>query len=242
MIYARSIALRIYTDLIDTAGQPVVLNRDGLVVFSFSDASFAVVFSFGVVVFWNVPMYQQQQLIKNLAGVIKSPVRPQVTDIFEFSAPLSVPLVVTLSFVYAQDVVLQRMDQTVDKQLYQLNRILRPIEKTGIIRQQRKLILKKLGRVLRDRTHSFYEYGFRQVPLEASANAEMEKIYLALVQARKIAERTQVVNEKWNTVSDTMQFVLGLVQTKKGVRLEMILLLCAVTVDVLLTLWQIISR
>ncbi len=256
MIFVRSLALRIYTDRISNHKQSLVLKREDLLVYTFGQASFAAVFSFGVVVFWNVPLVKQQAFVAELKAVMKSPVMPEVTASFSLDIgkqdnvsyghlelqEITLPVIVALSFAFAQAVVLQRMDSTVDQQLYQLNRILRPIEKTGRIQFRRKHILKTLGQVLRDRTHSFYEYGFQQTPPEAWADARTEKLYVDLITELEIKARMGIVNEKWDTVSDTMQFVLGLTTEQKGIRLEMVLLLVAITADLVLTFWQVVSK
>jgi hypothetical protein len=41
---------------------------------------------------------------------------------------------------------------------------------------------------------------------------------------------------------DTIQFVLGLLSEQKNFRLDITLLLAAVVVDMLLTLWQVVSK
>ncbi len=257
MIFARCLALRLYTRQMDhSRTNPPVVKRDDLVVYSFGEASFAVLFSFGVVVFWNVPLVKQQAFVRELHPIIKSPVKPEVTDQFVLVIgkedrigfdrielkTMSMSDVIALSFVFAQAVVLERMEQAVDQQLYELNRILRPIEKVGRITMHRRMLLRKLGFVLRDRTHSFYEYGFQQTPPEAWSNSRIERLYRELVEELEIADRIQIINEKWNTVSDTTQFVLGLLSEQKNFRLDITLLLVAVTADMLLTLWQIISK
>jgi hypothetical protein len=50
------------------------------------------------------------------------------------------------------------------------------------------------------------------------------------------------VQQKWDTVSDTLQFVLSLLSEKKSVRFELILLFFAVMADVVLTFWQVVAR
>jgi uncharacterized Rmd1/YagE family protein len=235
---------------------PPVVKRDDLVVYSFGDASFAVLFSFGVVVFWNVPLVKQQAFVKQLQPIMKSPVKPEVTDQFVLVIgkedrisfdrvelkTMNIDNVIALSFVFAQAVVLERMEQAVDQQLYELNRILRPIEKVGRITLHRKQLLRKLGFVLRDRTHSFYEYGFQQTPPEAWGDPRIERLFHSLVNELEIPDRIRIVNEKWGTVSDTTQFVLGLLSEQKNFRLDITLLLAAVVVDMLLTLWQVVSK
>lgn len=255
MIFARCIALRIYTDSLPKDTLPVV-RHESYVLYRFGQASFAVVFNFGVVVFWNVPMVRQKKFIHDIASYTKHVIKPELTDTYRLNIgqpddvlydclnveELGQDDVIALSYVFAQAVVLTRMEQTVDEQLYELNRILRPIQEHGETTMQRRTLLKKIAEILRDRTHSFYEYGFNSAPPQAWANARIEQLYHELSSALDIKSKIEVVHEKWDTVTDTLQFVLSLQAEKKSIRFELILLFCAVLADVILTFWQVISR
>jgi uncharacterized Rmd1/YagE family protein len=255
MIFARCLAFRIYTDALPKTMLPNV-RHDHYVLFRFGEASFAVVFAFGVVVFWNVPMVRQKKFVQDITPHSKHLIKPEVTDAYRLNigksdeilydclnvAELSQTEVIALSYLFAQAAVLKRMDQTVDDQLYELNRILRPIQETGESLMQRRQLLRKLAEVLRDRTHSFYEYGFHSQPPEAWSNPRIERLYQELGVALEISQQMRIVQQKWDTVSDTLQFVLSLLSEKKSVRFELILLFFAVMADVVLTFWQVVAR
>ena len=228
MIFARCLALRIYTDTLPKDALPVV-RHDSYVLYRFGQASFAVVFNFGVVVFWNVPMVRQKQFVHDIEPYSKHLIKPEVTDAYGLNIgkaddvlydclnlqELSQDDVIALSYVFAQSVVLTRMEQTVDAQLHELNRILRPIQEHGETKMQRRELLQKIAEILRDRTHSFYEYGFHSTPPQAWANPRIERLNQELSTALEVTQKIRIVHEKWDTVTDTLQFVLSLLSEKK---------------------------
>lgn len=255
MIYSRAVALRIYTNKLRLHKAPDS-DHLGVLVYSFGDASYACVFPFGVVVFWNVPMIKQKQFMVDVMEFARMPLEVQITEEYQLSVgkrddidlgkiylqslePLDV---VSLSFLFAQSVVLTRMEQDADDQLYQLNHILRPIEKTGKIKLRRKELLKKLGLVLRDRTHSFYEFGFDSTPAAAWDDTRREVMHKELKDALNINPRMRQNDNKWKMISEEMQFVLTLVTEREDLHIELLLVIFGLTIDIFLTIWQILEE
>lgn len=254
MIFTRCLALRIYTAQLPRTPQSL-LHRETLVAYSFGEASFAVVLHFGVVVFWNVPSVKQQQFIRQLKPYIKSSLRPELTDQLQlhvgqknavaddyvYIKTPTLNTIVALSFVLAQSIVLTRMEQSIDTHLQKLNGMLRQVQRYGTTLYQRRKILRSLSQMLRDRTHAFYEYSFHRTPAEVWANPDTALLYHQLVEELEIHDRVRLVNEKWETVSESLQFVLDIIKEKRGLRIELVILIIAVLVDVVLTIWQIVS-
>ncbi len=253
MIYARAISLRIYTrELRDTMLPDA--ERDGSVlVYKYGSASYAVVFRFGVVVFWNVPLVKQGAFLKSIEKYVKSPFDSQITQEARLEMgkedkirydyvsleEISIGDVVSLSYPFAQSVVLERMEGEVDVQLYDLNRILRPIEKTGKLKMKRKRLMMQLGQVLRDRAHSFYEFGFEETPDDVWENDRIERLYKDLHEDLEVSSRIKLVNSKWDTATEEMQFVLSLITEREGLHIELLLVFFALFIDICLTTWEI---
>ncbi|MBI2415413.1 MAG: RMD1 family protein [Candidatus Kerfeldbacteria bacterium] len=254
MIYSRAIALRIFTHKLRLAKLPDA-ERDGMLLYSFGQASFAVVFRFGVVVFWNVPLVQQQHFLAEMMVYTKIPLEVQYTEEYQLSInkkddigynkisvqKLELTDAISMSFVFAQSTVLARLETEADEQLYHLNRILRPIEKYGKITMRRKQLLKQLGQVLRDRTHAFYEFGFDNAPADASNDDRRQRIHAELKMQLDITGRIAQVNAKWDTVTEEMQFLFSLITEREDLHIELILVFFALIVDILLTLWEILA-
>lgn len=256
MIYARGIALRIHTPELRQAMPPVAERERNVLVYTYGENEYAVVFRFGVVVFWNIALNKQTEFLKEISKFVKSPLDPQETEEFHLSVgekndinwehihleTLDIPRVIALSFPIAQAVVLARMEAEVDKQLYSLNHILRPIQKTGKIPMKRKALMMKIGEVLRDRTHSFYEFGFEDTPDDAWEDDETEKLYVELREELEINQRIKQVGVKWDTVTEEMQFVLSLVTERTDLHIELLLVFFALTIDIILTIWEIFGH
>ena len=255
MIYSRAIALRIYTNKLRLVKVPDK-DDNGVLVYGFGDASYACVFAFGVVVFWNVPLVKQKLFLQDIEPYLRMPLESQITEEYGLSIgkrdeitldkiyvqTLAVSDILSLSSPLAQSVVLTRMEQDADEQLYNLNHILRPIEKTGKIKMRRKELLKKMGLVLRDRTHSFYEFGFETTPTAAWSDVRREAMHKDLKDAIDVQVRMHQLDTKWKTIAEEMQFILSLVTEREDLHIELILVMFGLTVDILLTFWQIIEQ
>lgn len=252
MIYARGIALRIHTPELRQAIPPLAERERNVLVYKYEDHQYAVVFRFGVVVFWNIPLAKQNSFLRDIDKFVKSPLTPQQTRHFHLSIgkkndidwdhvhihTLDVAQVIALSFPIAQSVVLSRMEEEVDKQLYNLNHILRPIQKTGKIPMKKKQLMMKIGEVLRDRTHAFYEFGFEDTPDDAWEDSDTEKLYVELREELEINQRIKQVGVKWDTVTEEMQFVLSLVTERTDLHIELLLVFFALMIDIILTAWE----
>lgn len=256
MIYARGIALRIHTPELRQALPPIAERERNVLVYAYAKNEYAVVFRFGVVVFWNITIAKQNEFLKNIDKFVKSPLDPQQTRHFNLTVgqknsvdwdhlhvhTLDVAHVIALSFPIAQSVVLSRMELEVDAQLYNLNRILRPIQKTGKIPMKKKELIMKIGEVLRNRTHAFYEFGFEDTPDDAWDDDGIEKLYIELREELEINQRIKHVGIKWNTVTEEMQFVLSLVTERTDLHIELLLVFFALTIDIILTAWEIFGH
>lgn len=253
MIYARAISLRIYTKQLRQE-RPPDLDREGLVlVYSYGEASYAVVFRFGVVVFWNVPIVQQKKFLQHLEPFMKKRLDTEYTDEYYISIgkrdhiaydkialeQVTPSDVVSLSYPIAQSVVLGRLETEVDDKLYELNRVLRPIEKSGKIGLTRKQVMMRLGHVLRTRAHSFYEFGFEEAPSDIWDDDRIEKLYFELRDELEIPARVKQLNNKWDTMTEEMQFVLQIASDEKTLRIEIFIVAFLLFADILLTAWEV---
>jgi len=244
---------------IDTFGleRGDVLSTSPL-TFRTSKSGVVALFRYGVAVLIGMSALEEDQVIRQLDGRIKKPLRPReeettrieiAPDKEEQIVPGGVIVLKTLSTEHmlliadalATSVILAHDERNVSAVFDVIEPLARELAERGRTPGGRRAILKHIGNALlvQQRVSGLVAVG--EKPDVLWERPDLERLYARLEDEYELKERATVLTRKLAVISETAKALADIIDTERSLRLEVIIVVL-ILLEILFTAYQILVR
>lgn len=245
-------------DRINTAGfEGTVLSTTPLAV-RVGANGLAVVFRYGVVVLLGLSADEETEFLERLHQRTFGKITPyeeewakvQVARESEEPIPAGGPIPVremslerllVVSDTLAKSVVLARDEKEVTNVFDVIEPFSRELAQAGKTSKSRTDLLKLLGNALLVQTRMSGRVAAAEKPDVLWDRPDLERLYSRLEDEYELSERVETLNRKLAVIADTATTLADIVQAKRSLRLEMIVIYL-IAFEILVTAYEIFTR
>lgn len=223
------------------------LGKDGerysqhCVIYHIGEAKKVFIFSFGTVVFFNVPADEHESILSKLGHQNPPRIRDIDSDDFtednllldirqnvtkvNFNAVTMPDLDITrlqlVAQVLAQSSALEWIEWEVDEFLMESERMTGFLKKQGFVKRTRAKLLKFLGEGLSAKHKIVNQLALFNDPEKTWEKEELYHLYLGLIDNFDIKERSEAIEKKLNLCSEVTELLLELLHARRSEILEL---------------------
>jgi len=245
-------------DRINTAGfEGEVLSSTPLAV-RVGGSGLAIVFRYGVVVFLGMSPEEEKAFLERLSTRAFGRITPheeewakvQVAKEAEEPIPSGGPILVRemslerlliVADALAKSVVLARDEREVANVFDTIEPFARELATSGQTSKSRKDLLKLLGNSLLVQHRVSGRVAVGEKPDVLWDRPDLERLYARLEDEYELSERVEALNRKLTVISDTATTLADIIDTKRSLRLEIIIVLL-IAFEIVITFYEMYAR
>ena len=245
-------------DRINTAGfEGQILSSTPLAV-RVGEGGLAVVFRYGVAVFIGLSVQEEAEFLDKLKPRIFGAITPpeeewaKIETAGEAEEPIPVggPILVKefsierlliVSDALAKSVVLGRGEREVTNVFDIIEPFARELAQSGKTSKSRTELLKLMGEALLVQHRVSGRVAVGEKPDVLWDRPDLERLYARLEDEYELSERVETLNRKLTVISDTATTLADIVDTKRSLRLEIIVIVL-IAVEVVIAFYDIFVR
>ena len=217
----------------------------------------AVLFRYGVVVFFNTSMEEEagflKRLLPRIGGRLTPPEEETATvellgesdDQVASGGPIhvrdmSMARLLVVSDVLAKSVVLAHDEREVAKVFETIEPFVRELASAGKFFRNRRGILKLIGEALLVQHHVSGRVAIAEKPDALWDRPDLERLYARLEDEYELTARVETLNRKLEVVAETADTLADIIDTRRSLRLEIIVVLL-IAVEIVIGISQIFA-
>jgi uncharacterized Rmd1/YagE family protein len=245
-------------DRINTAGfEGEILSNTPLAA-RVGTTGLAVVFRYGVVVFLGLTADQEAEFLERLVPRTFGRISPheeewakvQVAKEAEEPIPVGGPIVVremslerllVVSDALAKSVVLGHDEREVANVFDTIEPFARELATSGQTSKSRTDLLKLLGNSLLVQHRVSGRVAVDEKPDVLWDRPDLERLYARLEDEYELSERVDILNRKLEVISDTATTLADIIDTKRSLRLELVVIFL-IAFEIVVTGYEIFAR
>ena len=245
-------------DRINTAGfEGEVLSSTPLAV-RVGDHGLAVVFRYGVVVFLGLSAEEEKDFLERLSARAFGRITPheeewakvQVAKEAEEPIPVGGPILVremslerllVVADALAKSVVLGRDEREAAHVLDTIEPFARELATSGKTSRNRTDLLKLMGSALLVQHRVSGRVAVGEKPDVLWDRPDLERLYARLEDEYELSERVETLNRKLSVISDTATTLADIIDTKRSVRLEIIVIVL-IAFEIVIASYELFAR
>src|SRR5438105_3860574 len=234
------------TEVISTAPMTFRAGHNGLVA----------VFRFGVVVLFDLAVLEADDVLRRLSPRVIRPVTVREDETAAIEAALDRdeqilpggPIllksvtpehVMVIADALAKSVILARDEREVAAVIERIEPLARELAEKGRTPGQRTAILKYVGNALLVQHRVSGRVAVADKPDAVWDRPDLERLYARLQEEYELRERAEALTRKLKVISDTAEVLTDMIDTKRSLRLEFIIVLLIVF-EIVLSLFQLL--
>lgn len=236
---AQHIALKELFPSLDEKGESTLI-RDALILKE--EGSYAFVFDYGVVVFWEREEESALQLISELRPFCSNPHERKIEDELQYQinsgksevrirddiieAGLDSDMIrLSFSHAIAQSVKLEEFENAIQETIEKTRYIPESLAKSGKVPLGRKELSKERGKLFLTKSNIHLQYGLLDTPEFFWEYPELESNYLALIKYLEVRQRIDVLNQKLEVIQELLDMLADEQKHKHSSLLEWIIII-----------------
>jgi required for meiotic nuclear division protein 1 len=245
-------------DRINTAGFEGEVVSNTPVALRIGSSGLAVVFRYGAVVLLNLTADQEAVFLERLHSRTFGKIAPyeeewakiQVARESDEPIPaggpisvreMSVERLLVVADALAKSVVLARDEKEVTNVFDVIEPFARELARFGRTSKSRTDLLKLLGNALLVQTRVSGRVAAAEKPDVLWDRPDLERLYARLEDEYELSERVETLNRKLAVIADTASALADIVDTKRAVRLELIVIFL-IAFEIVVTAYEIFAR
>ena len=215
----------------------------------------AVLFRYGAVVFIDMSAEDESACLERLSSRIGGRLTPaeEETATFELAGDgedqvaaggpiqvrdLSLARLLVISDVLAKSVVLAHDEREVAKVFETIEPFVRELANSGKTRRNRRGILKLIGDALLVQHNVSGRVAIAEKPDALWDRPDLERLYARLEDEYELKQRVDALNRKLAVVAETANTLADIIDTRRSLRLEIIVVLL-IAFEIVITFYQI---
>jgi required for meiotic nuclear division protein 1 len=245
-------------DRINTAGFEGQILSNTPLALRISPSGIAVVFRYGVAVFIGLSADQEQEFLERLKSRTFGTITPreeewakiEVARESEEPIPVGGPILVkelslerllVVSDALAKSVVLGRGEREVTNVFDVIEPFARELASSGKTSKNRPQLLKLMGEALLVQHRISGRVAVAEKPDVLWDRPDLERLYARLEDEYELTEREDILNRKLTVIAETATTLADIVDTKRSLRLEIIVIVL-IAVEVVVAFYDIFVR
>jgi uncharacterized Rmd1/YagE family protein len=235
------------TDVLSTAPLAFRAGKDGMVT----------VFRYGVVVLFGVSALEEDEVLRSLRARVIRPIEPREdeTATIEIApdkdeqilpgGPILLKTItpehmLVIADALAKSVVLARDEREVSAVIEIVEPFARQLAEEGRTPGGRRAILKHIGNALLVQHRVSGRVAVADKPDVIWDRPDLERLYARLQDEYELTERADALSRKLAVISETAEVLTDMIDTKRSLRLEFIIVMLIVF-EIVITAYQILS-
>jgi uncharacterized Rmd1/YagE family protein len=246
-------------DRIDTSGleQTDVLSTAPL-AFRAGKEGVVTLFRYGVAVLFDLSVLEEDEVIRSLQARIIGPIAPREdeTAIIQISpdkdeqilpgGPIQLRTItsehmIVIADALAKSVVLARDEREVSSVIEVIEPLARQLAEEGRTPGGRRAILKYIGKAMLVQHRVSGRVAVAEKPDVVWDRPDLERLSARLQDEYELKERAEALSRKLSVISDTAEMLTDIIDTKRSLRLELIIVLL-ILFEIVITAYQIVTR
>jgi len=245
-------------DRINTAGFEGELLSGTPLAVRVGQTGLAVVFRYGAVVFLGLTADQEAEFLERLHARCAGKISPyeeewaKVQIAREGGEPIPVggPILVrdmalerllVVADALAKSVVLAHDEKEVTNVFDTIEPFARELASSGQTSKSRTDLLKLLGNSLLVQQHVAGRVAVDEKPDVLWDRPDLERLYARLEDEYELSERVEILNRKLEVISDTANTLADILEAKRSLRLELIVIFL-IAFEIVVTAYEIFAR
>ncbi len=225
------------------------------VVAAYEGDRWIVGYDFGALVFVNIDADLQKTVLDAYArgakddrettdetiALVVDPAAPPETRFDRVVVPvLSREVVEIVAFVLAQSAAMEYYERDVDQIFDGLQKATRQIADKGSFRGNEAALLRFVGSAMITRNEIISTLALLDTPQLAWNSEPLDKLFRALRDLFEIEDRYRALDHKLTVVQDNLSLFVDLTQQRRGLFLELTVLVL-IAIEVVLFVWQVVK-
>ncbi len=209
------------------------------------------VFSYGCVVFWNVPLDEEEKFLTYLEKFSRKQINPVYEEseytigtkpnFFQGKITLAkkkpLPLqMLAISYGISQAIKLAAFEASIDNTIESTKNIPEELAYKGKISLSRKEISKRIGALFIERTSVNLHSDILDAPVFVWDHPEYEDLYTATISDLEVHSRTSVLNSRLDIVKELFEMMRDELTNRHSTILELTIIIL-IMIEVFLTLF-----
>lgn len=216
------------------------------------------IFSYGVTIFWNTSYDQLMFILKEISDYEINPLEKFIIEDFNYSCDKDEQAFkvkhdkilltentflekLAISHGIAQSIKLNFFEETIMMTIKRNQNIPEELEKTGKIRLNKKEISMERGRLFKERSQIYLDYGLLDTPEFFWEYPELEPLYNITANYLDIKPRIEVLNKKLEVIQDLLNVLADEQKHKHSSFLEIIIIVL-IAFEIILTIFTDIFK
>jgi uncharacterized Rmd1/YagE family protein len=237
-----------HADVLSTAPLAFRAGHDGLVA----------VFRYGVVVLFGLSVMEEDEILRGLRRRVAGPIQPVeyetatleiVTDKDEQilpGGPIQLKAVtpehmLVIADALAKSVVLARDEREVSSVVEVIEPFARQLAEKGRAPEGRRVILKLIGNALLVQHRVSGRVAVAEKPDAVWERPDLERLYARLQEEYELKERAEGLSRKLAVISNTAEVLTDMIDTKRSLRLELIIVIL-ILFEIVMTVYELLTR
>ena len=227
------------------------MNSEPL-IFRIEKNGWVVILKFGVVLFWDVPEKHRHSWIGRIQKYLVEEFGHSVFDEVEiyrslkedrvregdiYVKKLSSEKVALISIILGRSLALEHYEKEADVVLNSFEPLVRKFMEKGSLPWRNRPLLKKIGFAMNVQHQIVSQMAFLDKPDLAWHDTDLDKFYNKLAMEYELDDRYEVLNEKLKLIVQDIEFMIDLLDTKRGLLLEWIIVFLILLEVVLFIAW-----
>ncbi|MCC6776263.1 MAG: RMD1 family protein [Hyphomicrobiales bacterium] len=234
------------TDVLASAPLTFRAGREGLVT----------VFRYGVVVLFSLSVLEEDEVLRGLRARVVRPIelREDETALIEIApdkeeqilpgGPILLKAItpehmVVIADALAKSVVLARDEREVSSVIEVIEPFARQLAEQGRTPGGRRAILKHIGNALLVQHRVSGRVAVAEKPDAVWDRPDLERLYARLQDEYELKERADALSRKLTVISDTAEVLTDMIDTKRSLRLEAIIVIL-ILFEIVITIFQLV--
>jgi uncharacterized Rmd1/YagE family protein len=236
------------TDVLATAPLAFRAGKDGIVI----------LFRYGVAVLFDLSVLEEDEVVRGLQARIIGPIEPREdeTATIQISPDkdeqilpggpiqlrtLTPEHMIVIADALAKSVVLARDEREVSSVIEVIEPFARQLAEKGRTPGGRRAILKYIGNAMLVQHRVSGRVAVAEKPDVVWDRPDLERLYARLQDEYELKERADALSRKLAVISDTAEMLTDMIDTKRSLRLEFIIVLL-ILFEIVITAYQIMTR
>lgn len=209
-------------------------------VVEYSNGKYVVILKYGVVVFWGFADGDINELLGQIAPFISDRFNVPGEEFTDISVQASTDevkqnkiclngvnskKVALISLILGRSVALENFEEQVNKALSEFEEVIDSFASSGKTKLSTKSLLKRVGLAMKIQYNAVNQMAMLDRPDMTWEDGKLDIFYNELAEEFEIEDRYVILNEKLKMLFRNVEFILDMLDTRRGTLMELIIIL-----------------
>lgn len=231
--------------------KPKVVFKDPLILHE--EKKYAVLFKYGVAVFWGFSKAEQDRFLKKIRPYIENRITDHSSEVTDVVYPkskraikenkihlknLNLDKIALISIILGRSVALEYYEKEVEKALLTFDPVMKSVEEEGKIKFSSRNLFRKIGFAMNVRHLSLSQMALLDRPDITWEDMNLSRFYDELADEYEIDDRYDILKEKLEIIFRNSEFILGFIESKRSMLLEVTIIIL-IMIEIVIFIYEV---